>query len=131
MKKNLPFGLLFEETVQDDIREIPKILYSSTQQISYSLLESGEIEPYVITSLTMGTGTATKVRAEDTSDDDRVHDMYGVSFGTQTVTRVSSEPTDSDENRLSLCDSSIPLLGTETHTMDKAETTDSDRTLES
>ena len=119
MKASIPFGLLFEENVRSTEVEAPRVIYSSTKQMSYAVLDSGELEPYVVSTCAMGTETFTKVRAEGTVDDDQNVKMFARVLGTETATKVASEATDSDER--------LPPLGTETITEVRSENTDSDR----
>lgn len=124
MNTNIPFGLLFEEAIHNAEIELPEIVYSPVQQISYAVVDKNKREPYVTMTGTLGTDTATRVRAEGTIDDDQKTEIFTATLGTETLTKVYAEGTDSDDQRDALI---FTALGTETFTEVRIEATDSDK----
>ena len=103
---------------------MPEIVYSPAQQLSYVVVDKNKREPYVTMAGTMGTDTATRVRAEGTIDDDQKTEIFTATLGTETLTKVYAEGTDSDDQKGAVI---FTALGTETFTEVRTETTDSDK----
>jgi len=118
MKKliNVPFGLLFEETLNQDNNTLVPV-YDEIEDISYVVTEDVKV-PYVEYCNGLGTKTATKTKDEDSDSDDNITYSF---IGTKTMT-CAVEQSDEDDDRKP----DISKTGTRTVTATSTENSDSD-----
>jgi hypothetical protein len=128
-KEIVPFGLLFEEQIDQD-ENIIEPIYDEIEGINMIIDENGNHCPYVEVAGVghSGTKTETRIQSEDSDFDESVSHL-----GTRTVTHVAVETSDLDPTE-SLCLSNKPSafsysmfqLGTRTVTKAAGETTSTD-----